>query len=187
MRATHLAKGNSRLFAAIDGQVAAVIAVADPIKASTPAAIAVQPRRIGDIGLRHQRPQGGVAAPFKDKQPHISHRHRQKCAPHIPVQQRAGQPVQLQTILAAIHRSGYIQPNRPCLPTGRLGPAGPQGHLQPQSSDTTPMPHHRSPATSAPTARVRSSRNSFFVIASSKPEKFNAGCTNASGPRMTSA
>jgi len=41
-------KGKSPLYAAIDGQVAAVIAVADPIKASTPAAIAA----LHDLGLK---------------------------------------------------------------------------------------------------------------------------------------
>jgi heavy metal translocating P-type ATPase len=41
-------KGRSPLYAAIDGQAAAVIAVADPIKASTPAAIAA----LHDLGLK---------------------------------------------------------------------------------------------------------------------------------------
>lgn len=41
-------EGKSPLYAAIDGELAAVIAVADPIKASTPAAI----RALHDLGLR---------------------------------------------------------------------------------------------------------------------------------------
>jgi heavy metal translocating P-type ATPase len=41
-------KGKSPLYAAVDGQAAAVIAVADPIKASTPAAIAA----LHDLGLK---------------------------------------------------------------------------------------------------------------------------------------
>src|SRR5690606_23798477 len=41
-------EGKSPLYAAIDGQLAAVIAVADPIKTSTPAAIAA----LHDLGLK---------------------------------------------------------------------------------------------------------------------------------------
>ena len=42
------AEGKSPLYAAIDGQLAAIIAVADPIKETTPEAIAV----LHDLGLK---------------------------------------------------------------------------------------------------------------------------------------